>query len=198
VPRACPADAAFFLAPPESALGRPLSTVILRRSDQQHPDADDARDAEMALWQSWVRSCNRCRNWSPAWRPASSPGALACESNSDHGRASFIADGCVGAAPRQSVHIISALAGTLVGQHFLLRFPRTQRPRPRLRPQPPKPPRLLALSKATKKDTRAQFAKDTPVLSRDIFSPCSKAIPSLSQPPLPSRPEYGCLSNTMP
>jgi hypothetical protein len=60
------------------------------------------------------------------------------------------------------------------------------------------PPRLLALSKATKKDTRAQFAKDTPVLSRDIFSPCSKAIPSLSQPPLPSRPEYGCLSNTMP
>jgi hypothetical protein len=126
-------------------------------------------------------------------------GALACESNSDHGRASFIADGCVGAAPRQSVHIISALAGTLVGQHFLLRFPRTQRPRPRLRPQPPKPPPgLLALSKATKKDTRAQFAKDTPVLSRDIFSPCSKAIPSRSQPPLPSRPEYGCLSNTMP
>jgi hypothetical protein len=101
---------AFFLAPPESALGRPLSTVILRRSDQRHPDADDARDAEMALWRSWVRSCNRCRNWSPAWRPASSPGALACESNSDHGRASFIADGCVGAAPRQSVHIISALA----------------------------------------------------------------------------------------
>ena len=74
-------------------------------------------------------------------------GALACESNSDHGRASFIADGCVGAAPRQSVHIISALAGTLVGQHFLLRFPRTQRPRPRLRlrPQPPKPPPACSL-----------------------------------------------------
>jgi hypothetical protein len=47
-----PGRCCSILVPPESELGWPLSTVILGRPDQRHPDADDPRDAEIALKQS--------------------------------------------------------------------------------------------------------------------------------------------------